>query len=182
VSAAIVVVAAIVGSSSGATWLSAVANGQACYDYSYKDAGASAPAFSAFKSAPEKLIPAPAKITRPERIFRTLIRRGAALGPNFAGHYTFVDWGVGTGGRCWAIVDAKTGLVSNGGLKDEGCVTTEGDEDQEPRFKIDSRLLILSGHIGADRVGVAYYRWDGHRLNRLRFYSWDQLCHGRVSP
>lgn len=168
--------------SSKATWLAAVADGRACDDFSYKDAGASAPQFSDFKTSAEKLTPVAPRITDQDRTFRTAIRRGAASGPNFAGHYTFVDWGVGTGGRCWAIADAKTGRVSIGGLKDEACLTIEGGEEQEPQFRIDSRLLILSGHVGDDRVGVAYYEWDGHALKKLRFYPWDQLCHGRVSP
>jgi hypothetical protein len=169
-------------STSRETWLAAVGDGRACEDFSYRAAGSGAPQFSQFKAAPEKLTPAPARITAPDPTFRTAIRRGAAAGPNFAGHYTFVDWGVGAGGRCWVIADAKTGRVSTGGLKEEACLTIQGDKNQEPQFRIDSRLLILSGHLGSDRVGVAYYEWNGSALEPLRFYSWDQLCPVRIAP
>lgn len=31
-----------------------------------------------------------------DRFFRTMIRKGAAKGPNFAGHHTIAVWGCGT--------------------------------------------------------------------------------------
>ena len=166
--------------SSLSRWQAANAKGRACDDFSYKDVGRDSPQFLDFKAVAEHLRPAPPKITAAFHSFRTAIRRGAATGPNFAGHHTFVDWAVGTGGRCWAIVNARTGEVSTGGLRDEVCVTTEGEEAQEPQFRLDSRLLILSGHLGSGRVGVGYYEWTGRTLRMLRFYPWDSLCHGRV--
>lgn len=136
-----------------------------------------APRFSDFKATPEHLKPVPPKITNEDRLFRTMIRVGAAAGPNFAGHYTFVYWGVGTGGKCWA----KTGQIGVAGARESACLTTEGTDDQEPQFRIDSRLLILSGHLGDNRMGVAYFVWNGRRFEKLRFYPWDQLCHGRTT-
>ena len=49
-----------------------------------------------------------------DRAFRTRIREGAAGGPNFAGHYTIVEWGCGAGCVSIATVDAKTGTVYHG--------------------------------------------------------------------
>ena len=45
--------------------------------------------------------PALPKLRLGDRLFRTRIRKGAAKGPNFAGHYTIADWGCGT--RCVSI-------------------------------------------------------------------------------
>jgi len=42
---------------------------------------------------------------------RTAIRNGAKHGPNFAGHYTVVDWGCGTSCGIYVIVDARTGTI-----------------------------------------------------------------------
>src|SRR5919199_362191 len=46
------------------------------------------------------------------RMFRTKLREGAAAGPTFAGHYTIVLWGCGTGCQIVAVVDARTGRLS----------------------------------------------------------------------
>src|SRR5262245_60406906 len=57
---------------------------------------------------------APILKTANERRFRTMIREGAAKGPNFAGHYTIADWGCGAGCVSIAVVDAKDGRVYPG--------------------------------------------------------------------
>lgn len=51
------------------------------------------------------------------RSYRTRLRKGAKKGPNFAGHYTIVDWGCGSNCQVYAVVDAHTGKVyqTNGG-------------------------------------------------------------------
>ena len=41
--------------------------------------------------------PVSPQITASHRLFRTMIRRGAAKGPNYAGHYSIATWGCGTG-------------------------------------------------------------------------------------
>jgi len=64
--------------------------------------------------------------------FKTTIRRQAAEGPNFAGHYTVVSWGCGSACQQNAVVDAKTGLIVAYNL-----MTTGGAE-----YRLDSRLLI----------------------------------------
>ena len=53
-------------------------------------------------------IAAPDVRSNPEsRMFRTMIRKGAKRGPNFAGHYTMVFWGCGA--RCAAVAIARIG-------------------------------------------------------------------------
>jgi hypothetical protein len=46
----------------------------------------------------------------------------------------------------------------------------------EPQFRLDSRLLVLSGDLDEDKRGVAYYVWTGSGLRELRFYPSDKLC------
>ncbi len=162
--------------SSRQAWLTDDHDG-AC-EFSYRRVGRDAPRFSDFRVPAERIArPARPQIAPEFRLFRTQIRRAARQGPNFAGRYTFAEWGVGTG-RCWAIIDNRTGIVSGDdkGRSNATCLTTEGSRDQEPQFRADSRLLILSGHLGEDRVGVGYYVWTGKRLRKVRFYAWDELC------
>jgi hypothetical protein len=46
------------------------------------------------------------------RMFRTRLREGSHNGPNFAGEFTVVVWGCGTSCQYVAIVDARTGRLS----------------------------------------------------------------------
>jgi hypothetical protein len=162
--------------SSWKTWIEAAQDDRTC-DFSYQDVGTNAPKFSDFPAEPDgHLSPHPPLITRNMRSLRTIIRRGASQGVNFAGHYTFAPFGIGTG-RCWFVIDQQTGVVSNDkhGACDGPGNTLMGNGDQDPQFRLNSRLLVLSGLIDKDRVGVAYYEWTGARLKMLRFYRWDDL-------
>jgi hypothetical protein len=51
------------------------------------------PATDIFRGTPARLVLA----TKDARMFRTELRRQAARGPNFAGHYTLALWGVRRG-------------------------------------------------------------------------------------
>src|SRR3954453_14346247 len=56
--------------------------------------------------------PAPPVLRMAEdRRFRTMIRSGAATGPDFAGRYTVVQWGCGAGCVAAVVVDAVNGTV-----------------------------------------------------------------------
>lgn len=116
--------------------------------------------------------PAPVDVASAEgaRAFRTVLREGAAKGPNFAGRYTFVQWGCGSPCQSFAIVDARTGRVTWGG----------GSLSVGAAYRLDSELLIanpperwleLYGADAADAIGGTaasiYYRWDGERLTPL---------------
>lgn len=77
--------------------------------------------------------PAPVVIdTDPQtKQFRTRLTEGAKHGPNFAGIYTVVEWGCGTNCQQVAVVNARTGRVSD-------WLTTELGST----YQIDSLLFV----------------------------------------
>jgi hypothetical protein len=116
--------------------------------------------------------PAPVKLSTAEaRRYRTVIRQGAREGPNFAGHYTIATWGCGSGCVQFAIVDAKTGAVYLPRFYVVARMHFD-EETQEPdeplQFRIDSKLLIVSGSRNEKNEGIYYYSWDGRRLALIK--------------
>lgn len=101
---------------------------------------------------------------RRARRFRTVLRQGAAGGPDFADHFTVVTWGCGSGCQSHAIVDARTGAV----------VVLPGETSYGIAYRRDSRLLVLDPAdrcIDPDVVGPVvstWYAWNGRALVRLR--------------
>jgi hypothetical protein len=97
------------------------------------------------------------------RRYRTVIRAGAESGPNFAGHYTLVNWGCGSPCQMWAIIDAQSGSVFMPDVR-----TSLGAE-----YRVDSRLFVAnkpelvkdwcSGQ-AIVRPDVRYYVWEDERL------------------
>ena len=56
--------------------------------------------------------PAPVRLESPKaKLYRTVLRKGAKGGPNFAGHYTVIAWGCGLDSFELAVVGAMTGKV-----------------------------------------------------------------------
>ena len=115
--------------------------------------------------------PAPVRLTTPQaRRYRSMIRDGAREGPNFAGHYTIVQWGCGAGCVRFAVIDARTGSVFMPQFYVGPLPLAEGanTEPEEPlQFQLDSKLLIVSGAPNEKNEGVYYYKWDGTRLQLL---------------
>ena len=115
--------------------------------------------------------PARAKIrTKDARMYRTAITEGAKEGPNFAGHYTIVQWGCGTACLGFAIVDANTGRVTMAPFY-VGMGYDLSDELKERdliEYKLDSRLLIVTGTRDDKGQGQYFYAWDGKRLKLVR--------------
>lgn len=106
------------------------------------------------------------------RKFRTVLRRGASQGPNFAGHFTVVEWGCGGGCRQLAIVDAKSGKVIPMPFATmvlpataEPVPDETGDSPHE-EYRLDSRLLVLVGCRDEDpaRCGTHYFLMEGMAL------------------
>jgi hypothetical protein len=95
------------------------------------------------------------------RMYRTKLREGAAAGPNFAGHYTVVLWGCGTGCQVVSIVDARTGRLSRQTLLTAGGV----------QFRRDSRLLYADPPAPDQPANCAscgtpaFYEWRDGRLH-----------------
>jgi hypothetical protein len=117
------------------------------------------------------------KITPDHRWFRTMIRQGAAKGPNFAGHYTIAIWGCGTACSSVAIIDAKNGNVYDGPFSDLGWVMPLSYEGRyspnsnsfEPlSFRIDSRLLIVRGCPEDENCASYFYEWADSRFKLIR--------------
>ena len=94
------------------------------------------------------------------RMYRTKLREGAARGPNFAGRFTVVLWGCGTGCQIVAVVDARTGRLSR-----QTLLTASGVE-----YRRDSRLLLADARTPeipdncASCGTPAYYEWRGDRF------------------
>jgi hypothetical protein len=139
-------------------------------------AQSSSPRFEDYPAAPAFTgKPAPPKLgAAHHRLFRSMIRAGAAQGPNFAGHYTIALWGCGSSCGSMAVVDAKTGRVFDGPfgiLGSMGLLRYPDDPSgQAPplTYRLDSRLLIVRGCPEDDRCGAYYYEWKPPAFHLLR--------------
>jgi hypothetical protein len=127
------------------------------------------PRFAEFKV--EKVFngkPAPPVLLRPEeRRFRTVLREGANAGPNFAGHYTIVEWGCGT--ECWqaAVVDAETGRVYPSPLK--GSIGYF--RSSWLHFQLRSRLLVACDNCrkwASEQCDQRYFVWNGDGFTEIK--------------
>lgn len=139
------------------------------------------------QSAFEKKAVAPKFTKAEERRFRTAIRNGvrsgervrdgetgdpaAGPGPNFAGHYTIVEWGCGTDCGEMAIVDAKTGRIFQppfaGSRSSYFSYPTRFS--MPPQFRLASRLFIMPD-ICADNVAVCgtyYFVFENNRWREI---------------
>lgn len=103
------------------------------------------------------------------RQFRTQLRKQAAQGPNFAGHYRIAVWGCGSSCQQFAIIDCKTGHVYfSPQLPYVTYVHWNGD-DPGLQFRIDSRLLILNCSPQEEETnGSFYYLWTTNQLQLIR--------------
>jgi hypothetical protein len=105
--------------------------------------------------------PVPPKLITPaQREFRTVIRRGEAKGPNFAGHYTVVEWGCGSNCVVFAVVDAVNGKVYDRGMPSVN--------DQYPcglLYRLESRLFVVEKSSTPNGDCKAWlYTWEGSRF------------------
>jgi len=115
--------------------------------------------------------PAPVRLdSRRARMFRSRLREEAPRGPNFAGHYTVVVWGCGTGCAQMAVVDARTGRVHFPPLEYHDIPDTEDERGRARTFRLDSKLLVLTQNYydGAGRYTAHYYLFDNDRFRLLR--------------
>ncbi len=149
-------------------------------------APAKAPRFEDYPAQAETVRPVPVDLkgNAEARRFRTMLRDGAAEGPNFAGHYTIVGWGCGAACLSWAVVDATTGKVHFDPatkLVSAAHVSVDEDDGNVLRFRRDSRLLIVLGapHEDETREGITYLLWDGKAFKRAAFVPYATLCGGK---
>jgi hypothetical protein len=114
----------------------------------------------------------PILVTTNQRMYRAMIREGAAKGPNFAGHYTIAEWGCGSGCMSVAVVDAVSGKVFTGPFKilSMPMAESEGDHDyQGAVYQLKSRLFIADGCPEEAKCGTYYYEWNHDKFKQLRF-------------
>lgn len=105
------------------------------------------------------------------RMFRSRLREDSRTGPNFAGHYTVVYWGCGTGCAQMAVVDAKTGRVYWPPLEYMDIPPdTEQDGLHGRGFRLDSKLLVLTRYqYDMQRTFTAYYYlFENNRFRLIR--------------
>ena len=103
------------------------------------------------------------------RHYRTELRRQAAEGPDFAGHYKIAIWGCGSSCAAFAIVDSQTGRVYF--TPELPYVTWTGYEGTNfgLQYRIDSRLLVLHGSPEEKpQIGTFYYVWQTNALRLIR--------------
>jgi hypothetical protein len=107
--------------------------------------------------------------------FRSEIRREAAHGPNFNGHYRLAMWGCGTSCIYWSVIDLTKGSVWVSAMNT--CALARIDQNGEPQWfdaGINSRLVRLydcaSPEAGCSRESVLLrrsYVWDGRAPKRV---------------
>jgi hypothetical protein len=123
--------------------------------------------------------PAAPNLSTPDaRRFRTELRRQAASGPDFAGHFALALWGCGAGCVSVAVIDSMTGDVYFAPFTfQDGRRMLEGERGlltchHASSFNLESELFIVEGDI-ADKVGTHYYRWHDKQFT-LVYY--DPVC------
>ena len=110
-------------------------------------------------------------------LFRTVIREQAKSGPDFAGHFTIVRIGCGSGMVCLAIADALTGRVFFSPKLKSVFIFRTADVERL-NYRRDSRLLIAAGSPNEDesREGLSYYLWQHDKFRLIRFIPSAKLC------
>jgi len=122
--------------------------------------------FQTYPAVVSKHKPAPLKLeTLKAKQHITAIRKAVQRGPNFAGHYTVVEWGSGTEVAVYVIVDDSTGRVYE---PPEISISVDLGYDG-PHFRVDSSLMVVASCpdprvYGLNNCQRNFYRWDGHRL------------------
>lgn len=103
------------------------------------------------------------------RMFRTRLREDSRTGPNFAGHYTVVIWGCGTGCAQMGIVDSKTGRVYFPPVEWMDIIDMEDEQSRAYHFRLDSKLLVITKakYDMQHSYTAFYYLFDNNRFRLL---------------
>lgn len=140
---------------------------------------ATPPRFSAYATPPSEIFtgtPAPVALESNAigKTFPTRLTEGASKGPNFAGHYTVVEWGCGTMCSQFAIVDAQSGEIFA-----FSSSTLAGLS-----YNIDSNLLVINppSQVAAlypdatqipQYITSSFYEWRSGDLHLLVTYAYE---------
>jgi hypothetical protein len=112
---------------------------------------------------------APKLVTKDQKLFRTMIRRGARSKVEFAGHYTVPRWGCRAGCSDFVIVDSISGWIYDGfataDFPLEWFDEHSGTTIERVEFRPESRLFKIDGCPGERDCGFYDYETvDGEGL------------------
>lgn len=153
--------------------------------------GKKLPRFEQYPAAPYDGKPHfPVLATPLDRKYRTTIRKAAAAGANFAGHFAIAHWGCGTGCQEFVIIDLESGAVHHPPFIGVGLDLAPNDF-QPPSawqcysglttYRRDSRLLVVEGClIPSMQCGRTYFTMEAGRLKQVAFDP-DQPLHARAT-
>lgn len=136
-------------------------------------AGMAAAQKTPFQQFPAKVrcaTPAPLKLDKPiARDHASKLRAALRTCPNFAGHYTVVDWGCGTECAAYVIINNASGEVYDPPEISRGISLGAG----APEFRPDSTLMVVADCPEPRIYGLKvckkhFFRWSGSRLLLLR--------------
>ena len=117
------------------------------------------------------------------RNFGTAIREGAARGPNFAGTFSIVQWGCGSGCTQMAVVNESNGAVYRGPFVTldfssmhvfpDGTKNFDTDRFEPLRFHVNSRLLVVRGcpEENQNNRATFYYEWGGSKFRLIQRFT-----------
>ena len=114
--------------------------------------------------------PAPAQPNSADALrFRTVITQGAKKGPNFAGHYTVVEWGCGAACASFAIADTLSGQVFIPAFS-VSFESADGQfyQDSGMHYQLDSSLFVIQGAPGQKAYAQYLYHWTGNQLEEIK--------------
>ncbi|MCU1305844.1 MAG: hypothetical protein JWN45_539 [Acidobacteriaceae bacterium] len=117
--------------------------------------------------------PVPPKLSKNQRVFRTMIRRGAKNPVEFAGHYTLPRWGCGAGCNGFAIVDSISGKVYDGLYISElpGAWLEQDTEENVQRMQFNPHSRLLKINACPNEANCGFYDYlmvDGKGLKLIR--------------
>jgi hypothetical protein len=131
-----------------------------------------------FEDFPVKTVfrgnPAPPKLaTNDQKMFRTMIRKGAKAKAEFAGHYTVPVWGCGSGCTDYVIADSISGTIYDGLFVTDlpGRWFEEHNLPLGERLEYHARSRLLKVNGCPDERDCGFYDYemvDGKGLKLLR--------------
>jgi hypothetical protein len=113
-------------------------------------------------------------LSKDQRMFRTMIRRGAESTVEFGGHYTVPSWGCGAGCIQLAIVDSISGRVYDVRFSVSELPGTWEEKhsdhiSERMQFRADSRLMKFDGCLNEHDCGFYdFVMIEGQGLKLLR--------------
>jgi hypothetical protein len=112
--------------------------------------------------------------------WKTVISKGYTQGVNFAGKYTLISWGCGSGCVQNALVNAETGKVIRPPeiamlisvetrFSPKGFAKLGLTNDAILNFYKDSSLIAVIGKLGEDskKNGIYFFNWDGEKFRLI---------------